>query len=98
MRHEGFEAIRVSEKPVDHVAAVGASGSSHAVGINVGKRGDSVNYSHEIVKRLAAPIRIDFICELLAIACGPARVRHNDDVACTGEHLRIPTIAPALAP
>ena len=47
---------------------------------------------------LAAPIAVDVVDELLAVAGGTARIRHHHHVAGRGEHLRVPAIGPALRP
>src|SRR5215472_13821276 len=98
MSDQAFEARRVPEHPVDHVAAIGAAGGRHTVGIDVGELGDVISYRHDVVVRLPAPILIDIVRELLTVSDRSARVRHYNHVARAGEDLGVPAIRPAFTP
>ncbi len=98
VRNQRLEPIGVAEHPVDHIAAVRGAGRGHAIGIDVGKSGGVIGRSHQVVEGPAAPVAVDLVDELLAIACGPANVRQDDDVPRRGEHLHVPAIAPVFAP
>ena len=54
--------------------------------------------AHQVDVRLAAPVAVHAIDEGLSVAGRAAGIDHHDDVAVRGKQLRIPAVAPAVAP
>src|SRR5580704_16028442 len=99
MADQAFEAIGVGGDPINHVAAVGATGSAYARAIYERIFGNgSVEAFHEVVVNFAAPVAADFGCKFLAVAGGAAGIDHYDYVSGRGHHLLVPAIAPRIGP
>src|SRR5690606_14018542 len=84
--------------PVDHVAAVRGAERAGVVAVEKGilleRRREAELEIHE---RLAAPVAVDRIRELLAVAGGAVKVDRDDAVTLRRIGLRVPAIAPAFA-
>src|SRR5215472_18434788 len=85
--------------PVGHVATV--AGSERAFAVPVDKEIvllDVINTKHHVFVRRSAPVAIDGVDELLAIAGGTVEVDHCHNVAVGGEELGVPSIRPIVTP
>src|SRR5258708_15614004 len=88
----------MAEDPVDHVAAVGAAGRADACAMDEWLGSHGVDAIHDVDERLAAPVARNALDESLSAARRATWVRQQDDIAARGEHLRVPAIAPGVAP
>src|SRR5258708_39802672 len=98
MRDERLEPVGMAEDPVDHVTAVGAAGGADACAVAEWLGTHGVDAIHDVDDRLPAPVARYALDEGLSAARRAAGVRQQDDIAAGCEHLRVPAIAPGVAP
>src|SRR2546422_3765328 len=78
VRHDTLEAVGVAENPVSHVSAVAGTERAFAGFINKPiMLFHVVEALHQVLKRSAAPVAIDRVNELLAIAGRAVEVDHD---------------------
>ncbi len=85
---DALEAVGVGEDPVGHEAAV--AGAEGALAVLVDEAVvllGVVEALHQVDVRAAAPVAGDLFEELLAVACGAARVDHHHYISVGGEEL-----------
>src|SRR6185437_534790 len=59
---------------------------------------DVVKPLHQVYIRLATPVAVDSVNELLPVAGRSARVDHDHHITIGGKQLSVPAIAPLIAP
>ncbi|MBV6497107.1 MAG: hypothetical protein JFAIHJKO_02243 [Pyrinomonadaceae bacterium] len=84
--------------PIDHISAIACTGRADLVPVNEREFCDRRYAVHDVRVSLAAPVGGYVIDVALAVAGGPARIRHKDDISAVREDLRVPTVAPIVAP
>ncbi len=98
---EGFElaAEGVALDPVDHEAAVGGAEGDGAGGVDVREvGGDVFEAFDEIDVWTAAPVVLNAVLEVHAIAGRAGGIGSYHDVAGFGKDSRVPTCGPAFVP
>ena len=66
MGHRRFESVRVTDNPIDGVAAVARARDAPSVAIHVGQFANRVEHGRQVGHDLAAPVLRDLVDELLA--------------------------------
>src|SRR5207253_8084425 len=89
-RDRGFEAIRVTDYPVSHIAAVTATGHAHPLLIDprifLQRRIDTV---HDVDEILTTPFAHDSALELLTITSRAPRIREQDRITLRDINLKL---------
>src|ERR1700726_2099589 len=86
------------QHPVDHVAAIGTSGSGHSVRIGIRQGRYVVHDSHDVVVYFPTPIVPNVFGEFLAVTIRSPGIWHDNQVPSRCENLSVPTVGPTLAP
>ena len=95
---DALETVGVGEHPVGHEAAVAGAEGALAGLVDKGiLRFGVIEAAHEVGEGAAAPVAGYFVHEFLSVACRPAAVDADDDVARGGHQLPVPAIAPGVA-
>src|SRR6185503_11563529 len=95
---EAAEAVRpVARDPVHHVPAVGAAERAGAITVEPREfLGCGREALLQILERLAAPVAADRVGEGLPVSGRAVEVDEDDAIACAGEYLRVPAVAPGI--
>ena len=100
MSNQRFESTSkvVALDPVCHKPTVTGTGSNGIGSVDVRDvGGDVVECLDEISVRCTAPVRLDFIGKILAIAVCSGELSGGDNKALFGPKSKIPTCAPCIA-